>query len=128
MTEHEETREISLVVAFVPLVFMAGLLVGFSGYRKGQIFGLDPESGQIMWRGESRWGEHASLVSWGDQLLVFLEDGSLVVGKVSRNRFQKIRKYELGRSLMWGHPAVTDNRLILKDGKRLAVFELESLS
>jgi outer membrane protein assembly factor BamB len=104
-------------------VFSSELMIGFSHYRKGQLFGLDLVTGQILWRGEPRSGEHATLISCEkNQILVFLEDGSLVVGKVSRNRFQKVRSYDLAESANWSHPAVIGNHLIMREGPRLAVF------
>jgi outer membrane protein assembly factor BamB len=104
-------------------VLAAGQVVGFSHFRRGQIFALDPSNGEVLWRGEPRWGEHASLISWEDRLLVFRENGSLVVGEVSRDDFRTVRTYRLGGSRMWGHPAVVDNRIIIKDGSRLVVYQ-----
>ena len=106
---------------------VAQQVVGFSNLRKGQLFGLDPSDGEGLWRGEPRWGEHASLIAWGNQVLVFLEDGSLVVGEVSQGGFRSLRKYPLGESralryheegtytmtigkVMWAHPAIVDSR------------------
>jgi len=105
-------------------VLVGGQLVGFSHFRKGELFGLDPSDGKVLWRGEPRWGEHASLISCGDDVLVFLEDGSLVVGKVSRDRFQTLQRYHPGDSIMWGHPSISDSRILIKDGSQLVVFEL----
>ena len=86
---------------------------------------MDPSDGEVLWRGEGRAGEHASFVVWGDDLLVFQEDGSLVVGEVSRDGFRPLRTYDLGRSIAWAHPAVVDNRIVIRDGSRLAVFGFE---
>jgi outer membrane protein assembly factor BamB len=105
-------------------VFAAGLVVGFSHRRSGQLFALDPKDGTVLWRGEPRWGEHASLVSRGDQVLVFRENGWLVVGQVSRERFQLLGEYRVGGSPMWGHPAIVPGRILIKDGARLASYQL----
>ena len=105
-------------------VFAAGQLVAFSDFRKGELIGLDPGDGSIMWRGEPRSGEYATLISWGEDVMAFLEDGSLVVGKVSRDRFQILQRYRLGGSKMWTHPAISDNRIVIRDGSRLVVFQL----
>jgi len=106
-------------------VLAGGLCVGFSHFRKGQLFVLDPSSGEVLWRGEPRSGEHASLIAWGNVVLVFLEDGSVVVGEVSRSGFRVLQEYHLGNSGTWAHPALADNRLITKDGARLAVYRLD---
>ncbi len=105
-------------------VVVKSQIVGFSHYRKGQLFGLDPNDGELLWRGEPKWGEHASLMRWGDELLVFLEDGELIVGEVSRDRFKAKRRYRLASSRTWGHPAFIDDRIIIRDGRRLAVYRV----
>ena len=105
-------------------VVAAGLVVGLSHRRSGQLFALDPKDGAVLWRGKPRWGEHASLVSRGDEVLVFRENGWLMVGKVSRERFRLLVEYRLGRSGMWGHPAIVHGRILIKDGTRLASYQL----
>ena len=102
-------------------VLAGGLVVGFSYFRSGQLFLLDPESGNVRWQGQPRSGEHASLVSWGDEVLVFAEDGSLTVGKVEDNSFHELKKYALGRATCWAHPAVAGSRIVYRDGDDLAV-------
>jgi outer membrane protein assembly factor BamB len=116
-------RQVSLFMN--SLVPAGGLVVGFSHFQKGQLFGLDPATGAIAWRGAPRSGEHASLIASGGRLLVFLDDGSLTVGQVLRDRFQPERKYNLGASVAWAHPAVAGNRLIVRDGGRLAAYCLD---
>jgi hypothetical protein len=57
-------------------------------------------------------------------VLVVQDDGSLIVGEVSRDRFRPVQKYRLTDPGSWGHPALVDNRIIVKDGSRLAVYRL----
>jgi outer membrane protein assembly factor BamB len=105
-------------------VLAGGLVVGFSHLRSGQLFLLDPESGNVHWRGQPRSGEHASLVSWGDEVLVFAEDGSLIIGKVEDNRFHELEKYALGVATCWAHPAVADSCIVYRDGDDVTVCSL----
>jgi outer membrane protein assembly factor BamB len=102
-------------------VLAGGLVVGFSDFRSGQLFLLDPKSGKVHWRGKPRSGEHASLISWGDEVLVFTDDGSLIVGKVEDNSFRELERYRLGSSTGWSHPAVVGTRIVYRDGNDLAV-------
>ncbi len=105
-------------------VLAGGLVVGFSHLRSGQLFLLDPESGNVRWQGRPRSGEHASLVSWSDEVLVFAEDGSLTIGKVEDNSFHELKKYALGSATCWAHPAVAGSRIVYRDGDDLTVCSL----
>lgn len=102
-------------------VLAGGLVVGFSHFRSGQLVLLDPESGKVHWRGKPRSGEHGSLISWGDEVLVFAEDGSLIIGKVEDNGFRQLKKYAMGRATCWAHPALAGSRIVYRDVEDLAV-------
>ena len=55
-------------------------------------------------------------------MLVFREDGWLEVGEVSRGGFRSVRKYRLGDSICWAHPALVGDRILVRDGSRLAAY------
>lgn len=61
-------------------VVAGGAVMGFSHLRRGQLLLLEAETGKVVWRGEPRSGKHATLVAWGDDVLVFQEDGGMVRG------------------------------------------------
>ena len=115
-----KTRDASLFLSS-PVVF-GGLVVGFSHFRKGQLFALDPGDGTVVWRGGARSGEHATLVGWGDDVLVFREDGGLEVHRVSRAGLGLVRRYQVSGSTSWSHPAIAGTRILVRDGGRLAAF------
>ena len=104
-------------------VRVGDIIVGFSHFRKGELVALDPTDGRLLWRGEPRQGEHATLIAWGDTLLVFREDGMLVVGQVSVQSFRILATHSLGSTLMWAHPAIADGHLYIRDGHRLAAYD-----
>lgn len=105
-------------------VIVGGILVGFAEERSGHVVGLDPVTGRSLWQGDPRWGEHASLVGWNSQLLVFREDGELVVGSVSDRAFEISQRVQLGFAGSWGHPALTQDKIFVRDGPRLIMFRL----
>ena len=113
-------REASLMMS-TP-VMVNGVLAGFSHFNKGQVFGLDPGSGRLLWRGEPRRGEHASVVAWGRDLLVFLEDGRMKAGRATREGFQVERTYRLTSTGTWAHPAVTDTHVLVRAGDRITAY------
>ena len=106
-------------------VLTRGMVVGFSHFRGGQLFLLDPATGEVTWRGPTRRGEHASLVSWGDEVLVFTDDGWLTVYEVEDERLVELGRYRLGTSVGWSHPAVSDSRIAFRDGGDLVVVRLD---
>ncbi len=118
-----ETRAASLFMS-TPVV-LGGQVIGFSQFRGGQLFGLDPDTGEVTWTGRPRSGEHASLVVWGETLLVFRNDGLLIVGRVSRDGFQPARTYRVARSGVYAHPAVVGNLILVRGGDRLAAFAVD---
>lgn len=105
-------------------VVVNGVLVGFSHFRRGQLFGLEPATGRVLWVGDPRSGEHASLIAWGEDVLYFREDGSLVVGPVDRGAFRPRRTYDVGGGVAWTHPAVIGERIIVREGQRVKVYQL----
>lgn len=115
-------RDVSLFMSSP--VLAGGLLVGFSHLHGGQLFLLDPKTGEVHWRGSGRSGEHASLVAWGDEAMAFMDDGSLIVGKVEDHTFRRVKTYRLGDSIAWSHPAVVGSRIVYRDGSNLAVCQL----
>lgn len=104
-------------------VVAGGLVVGLSSSRRGHLFALDPGDGAVLWRGEPGWGEHVSLISRGDEVLVFRE-GVLTVGAVSREGFRSLRTYRLDRLETWSHPAVVRDRILVKEGTRVVAYGL----
>jgi outer membrane protein assembly factor BamB len=74
-------------------VVVGDRVVGFSHLRSGQLFGLDPADGAVLWRGAPRAGEHASLISCGDTLLALQDDGWLVAGRVTSDGLQAPRRH-----------------------------------
>jgi outer membrane protein assembly factor BamB len=106
-------------------VLAGELVVGLSHLRRGQLFLLEPETGEVVWQGSPRIGEHASLVSWGDEVLVFLDNGSLSIGRVENRRFRELERYRLGEAVGWSHPAVVGAHIIYRDGEDLTVGLLE---
>jgi outer membrane protein assembly factor BamB len=117
-----KTSDVSLFMSSP--VLAGGLVVGFSHYRKGQLFVLDPADGRVLWRGDPRSGEHATLISWENRLLLFREDGWLEIGEVSRTGFKAERKFRLGDSICWAHPVLVGNRILVRDGTRLIAYQL----
>ena len=55
-------------------------------------------------------------------MLVFKDDGSLLAGRVSATGFQSFRSHRLGSATMWAHPAILNDRIIVRVGRRIAAY------
>ena len=113
-------REVSLFNSS-PVV-AGGLVVGFSHMRKGQLFLLDPQDGKVLWRGDPRGGEHATLISRGSEVMAFLDDGTLFVGEVAQRTMRVVQRYSLGMNFAWTHAAIAGDRIVCKAGGRVYVY------
>lgn len=115
-----ETKEAGMYMSSpVP----AGSLVyGFSNRNKGQLFGLDPASGKVVWRGPARQGENAALVAAGDTLLALTTGASLQVFRAGGDGLQPLRDYKVSDSETWAYPAVTGKGVLVKDKETLALW------
>jgi outer membrane protein assembly factor BamB len=106
-------------------VVLEGVLYGLSHLNSGQYFALDLDNGKVLWVSEARQAENASLVRAGDTILSLEDDGELVVLRKSRVAFEPLKRYEVASSATWAQPALSGNRLFIKDVSTLALLALE---
>jgi hypothetical protein len=92
---------------------------GFTKRNKGQLFCVDLETGEDLWRGPPRDGEFAVLFTTPQHLLVVHDDGRLVVLPRSATSYEPVAEYEISTSETWSHPAVVRGGLVVKDLDRL---------
>lgn len=116
-----ETREVSLDMSS-PVV-SDGVVFGFSHLKSGQLFGLDPQTGEVLWRGEPREGDNAALVAVPGYVLALNDRGELHVLRSSRDKCEIIRTYKVGSST-WTAPALVEDSILIKDGDRLVRWKI----
>lgn len=102
------------------------LLYGHSNVNKGQLFILDPASGEVLWRGEGRAGEHIVFTVVGDYLLSIDTDAELKVYATGDQRLQPLKTYSIADSPVWAHAAWLENGLLIKDAEHLARWAIET--
>ena len=112
-----EHREASLDMSS-PIVH-EGSVYGFSQFKSGQFFCLDPESGEMNWRGEARMGEHAQLLSLPGCILALADDGSCRILRASSEEYQLIQRYQVSDGQTWAAPALVHDRLLVKEKNHL---------
>jgi len=106
-------------------VINEGVLYGLSHLNSGQYFGLDLDTGEVLWTSPPRQAENASLLRSGNTILSLEDDAELVVLAHSRSGFDPVQRYAVADSETWTAPTLTGNRLFIKDISSLALWTLD---
>ena len=118
-----KTTDVSMYVSN-PVV-VADTLFGLSEKARGQFFALDATSGAVLWLGEPREAENTAVVKAGDLLFLLNNDAELIVARASRRGFAPIVRYTVADTAVWAQPAISGNRIFVKDSTSLSLWTLE---
>jgi outer membrane protein assembly factor BamB len=118
-----ETKDISLFLSNPVLI--GDTLFGLSDRARGQFFALDAKTGKVLWLGEPRAATNTAVVKAGDLLFLLNDDGKLIVARSSRTGFEPLKQYTISDSATWAQPAISGNRLFVKDASSLALWTLD---
>ena len=102
-----------------------GVLFGLSYLNSGQYFGLDLETGEVLWTGSPRQAENASILRSGGTVLSLQDDAELLVVSASRTGLDVVASYEVADSVTWTQPTLVGNRLYVKDISTLTLWTLD---
>jgi outer membrane protein assembly factor BamB len=102
-----------------------GVLYGLSHLNSGQYFGLDLDSGQVLWLSEPRQAENAAIVRAGDTIFSLQDDAEMLVLNASRSGLDPIRRYEVATSATWAQPAISGSAFYVKDVSNLTLWTLD---
>ena len=114
------TDEVSLHM--VNGVVNEDILFGMSHLNSGQYFGLDLDTGNVLWTSMPRQAEHASILRSGNTIFSLEDDAELIVLEHSRTGFNPIKRYEVANSETWTQPTLSGNRLFIKDVSTLTLW------
>lgn len=115
-----DTKDVSMYLSN-PVV-IGDTLFGLSHRASGQYFALDARTGTTLWRGEPRQATNTAVVKAGDLLFLLNDDGQLIVARGSRVGFEPIRRYAVAESATWAQPAISGNRIFVKDVSTLTLW------
>ena len=115
--------------ADVPLRMSNGVIVrdtfmSLSTRNSGQYFCLDAKTGKTLWVSEGRQAGNAALVRAGNLVFSLEDDGELLVIPASQTGFEPLRRYKVAETATWTQPAISGNRLFIKDVSTLALWTL----
>jgi outer membrane protein assembly factor BamB len=117
-----QTKEVSLHMTNG--VAVDGVLYGLSHLNAGQYFALDLNDGKVLWTSEGRQAENSAFVRAGNTVFSLEQDGELVVFNASRTAFTPVRRYKVSMADTWAQPAISGNRIFVKDVSSLALWTL----
>jgi outer membrane protein assembly factor BamB len=116
------TKDVSMYVSNPVVVGEA--VFGLSTRSSGQFFALDAGTGQVLWLGAPRAATNTAVVKAGDLLFLLNDDGELIVARASRAGFEPLKRYVVADSATWAQPAISGNRIFVKDVSSLALWTL----
>jgi outer membrane protein assembly factor BamB len=101
-----------------------GILFSLSTRNSGQYFGIDTKTGKTLWTSEGRQAANAAIARSGTLLFVLEDDGELVIARSSQAAFTPLRRYKVAASATWAQPAISGNRIFVKDVSTLTLWTL----
>jgi len=111
-----------LPLRFTTPVVAGDMLFGLSGRNSGQYYAMDARTGKTLWTSEGRQAAHASVARAGDLLFSLESDGELVVARSSQTAFEPLKKYKVSANETWAQPAISGNRVFVKDVTSLTLW------
>jgi outer membrane protein assembly factor BamB len=105
-------------------VLIGDTLFGLSEKASGQFFALDAKTGKVLWLGKPRQSTNTALVKAGTLLFLLNDNAELIVTKSSRTAFQPLKIYTVAESATWAQPAISGNRIFVKDIASLTLWTL----
>ena len=106
-------------------VVVSNTVFGLSERMRGQFFALDATIGTTLWLGPPRQAENTAIVKAERLLFLLDDDGELIVARPSRAGFDPITRYVLADSATWAQPAISGNRVFVKDIEGLTLWTLD---
>ena len=103
------------------------VMFGMTQRNMGQYYAVDLKTGKTLWASDGRQAANVALARAGDIVFSLENDGELVVFRASRAGFEPIRRYRVAAEEMfstWAQPAISGNRIFIKDASTLALWTL----
>lgn len=106
-------------------VLVGDTLFGLSTRNAGQYFALDAKTGRTLWTSAPRQAAQAAIVRAGDLLFSLENDGELVIIRANAAAFEPVHRYKVAETETWAPPAISGNRVFVKDVATLALWTWE---
>ena len=101
-------------------------LFGLSSVGSGTYVIVDIKTGKLLFTGQPRAANNAAIEKAGNLLLVLEHDGDLMfVDGTNTSGFAPAHQYKVSDKPTWSAPAISGNRLFVKDETSVALFTLD---
>ncbi len=95
---------------------------GIYGLDEGRITCLDLDSGRRLWKGDN-YG-YGQMLQIEDRLLILAESGEVALVALDPEEFKEITRFQAIEGKTWNHPAVAQGKLIVRNDREMACFDL----
>jgi outer membrane protein assembly factor BamB len=113
-----------LQMSFANPVLVGDALFSMSPLNSGQFFWADAKTGKTLWTSPPRQAGNAAIVRAGDLLFVLKDDAQLMVARSKPGGFEPLKTYTVADSATWPAPAISGNRIFIRDISTLALWTL----
>jgi outer membrane protein assembly factor BamB len=117
-----ETKDVSMFLSNGVLI--GDTLFGLADRASGQYFALDSNTGKTLWLGRPRQATNTAVVKAGDLIFLLNDDAELIVARANRSAYEPLKTYRVADSATWAQPAISGNRIFIKDVSSLAAWAI----
>lgn len=121
--ERWHTSAVSLYLSNA--VIVDGTIYGLSHRAGGQFFALDAATGTVLWLGTPRQATNTAVVKANRLLFLLNDDAELIVARASRSAFEPLKRYTVGDGATWAQPAISGNRIFIKDVSSVTLWTVD---
>ena len=82
----------------------------------------DAKTGKTLWTSAPRQATNAAILRAGDLVLALKDDAELIVARPSTSGLDPLKRYTVADSATWAQPAISGNRIFVKDVSTLALW------
>jgi outer membrane protein assembly factor BamB len=113
-----------LSMSFSNPVLVGDAVFSLSPLNSGQFFWADAKTGKTLWTSTPRQAGNAAIIRAGNLLFVLKDDAQLIVARSTPGGFEPLTTYTVADSATWPAPAVSGNRIFIKDISTVALWTL----
>jgi hypothetical protein len=106
-------------------VLVGDAVFSMAATNSGQFFWADAKTGKTLWTSSPRQGGNAAIMRAGTLLFVLKDDAELMVARSSPGGFEPLRTYTVADSATWPAPALSGNRIFVKDISTVALWTFD---